>query len=85
MPSIDADAKTCCSRSCGNNHQLNYGTLCEVFPQVGDSEIRKTWIMLLAISRLLLVIFSTQHPFRQAYPQCLNKYMCDLNFVIHRQ
>ena len=41
MPSNDADAKACCSQSCGNNHQSNYGTLCEMFPQVCDSEIKE--------------------------------------------
>lgn len=41
MSSIDADGKAYCSQSCGNSHQLNYGTLCEMFPQVGDSEIEE--------------------------------------------
>ena len=40
MSSNDADAKAC-SQSCRNNHQLNYGTLCEMFPQVCDSEIKE--------------------------------------------
>ena len=40
MSSNDADAKAC-SQSCGNNHQPNYGTLCEMFPQVCDSEVKE--------------------------------------------
>ena len=82
MSSNDADAKGCCSQSCGNNHQPNYGTLYEMFPQVCESEIKEALDNLLAILRLLVVVFWTQHRFSQAYTQRLNKYMLHLNFVM---